>query len=155
MGGWLYCCWQVAANQRGIVLIGELIEQYGLEVVQAYMVHVQVHSWLPHACDFVTTASGLNPKPSRHPFTKDWVKIGNIWFCLDVIVLRTRVDTSAQLFVVTADLSWVLCLGRPKMMGGVNLGIWILLLPSVLKFSQSRKKKLAEWQGCAPVDSLS
>jgi hypothetical protein len=69
---------QVAANQRGIVLIGELIEQYGLEVVQAYMVHVQVHSSLPHVCDFVTTASGLNPKPSRHPFTKDWVKIGII-----------------------------------------------------------------------------
>ncbi|CAK9223127.1 unnamed protein product [Sphagnum troendelagicum] len=35
---------QVAANQRGIVLIGELIEQYGLEVVQAYMVHVQANA---------------------------------------------------------------------------------------------------------------
>ncbi|KAI4367572.1 hypothetical protein MLD38_023295 [Melastoma candidum] len=32
---------QVAANQRGICLIKELIEQYGLETVQAYMKYVQ------------------------------------------------------------------------------------------------------------------
>jgi hypothetical protein len=32
---------------------------------------------------------------------------------------------------------------QEHLLGGVNLGIWILLLPSVLKFSQSRKKKLA------------
>lgn len=32
---------QVAANQRGISLIKELIEQYGLETVQAYMSYVQ------------------------------------------------------------------------------------------------------------------
>ncbi|KAI5679738.1 hypothetical protein M9H77_00965 [Catharanthus roseus] len=32
---------QIAANQRGITLIKELIEQYGLEVVQAYMNYVQ------------------------------------------------------------------------------------------------------------------
>ncbi|KAK1311587.1 5-oxoprolinase [Acorus calamus] len=32
---------QVAANQRGIALIKELIDQYGPDVVQAYMVHVQ------------------------------------------------------------------------------------------------------------------
>lgn len=32
---------QVAANQRGISLITELIEQYGLETVQAYMTYVQ------------------------------------------------------------------------------------------------------------------
>ncbi|XP_049879808.1 5-oxoprolinase [Pectinophora gossypiella] len=32
---------QVAANQRGIQLVGELIEHYGLEVVQAYMAHIQ------------------------------------------------------------------------------------------------------------------
>ncbi|KAL3520218.1 hypothetical protein ACH5RR_018367, partial [Cinchona calisaya] len=32
---------QVAANQRGISLIKELIEQYGLETVQAYMNYVQ------------------------------------------------------------------------------------------------------------------
>lgn len=35
---------QVAANQRGITLIGELIDQYGLEVVQAYMHHVQANA---------------------------------------------------------------------------------------------------------------
>jgi 5-oxoprolinase (ATP-hydrolysing) len=30
---------QVAANNKGIHLVGELIEEYGLEVVQAYMFH--------------------------------------------------------------------------------------------------------------------
>lgn len=33
---------QVAANQKGIQLVGELIGQYGLDVVQAYMGHIQV-----------------------------------------------------------------------------------------------------------------
>ncbi|PPR86356.1 hypothetical protein GOBAR_AA34337 [Gossypium barbadense] len=35
---------QVAANQRGITLIKELIEQYGLETVQAYMTYVQLNA---------------------------------------------------------------------------------------------------------------
>lgn len=35
---------QVAANQRGISLIKELIEQYGLETVQSYMNHVQANA---------------------------------------------------------------------------------------------------------------
>ncbi|CAI9761646.1 unnamed protein product [Fraxinus pennsylvanica] len=35
---------QVAANQRGISLIKELIEQYGLYTVQSYMNHVQVNA---------------------------------------------------------------------------------------------------------------
>ncbi|CAK7344073.1 unnamed protein product [Dovyalis caffra] len=35
---------QVAANQRGISLIKELIEQYGLETVQAYMNYVQLNA---------------------------------------------------------------------------------------------------------------
>lgn len=33
---------QVAANQRGCQLVGELIDSYGLEVVQAYMGYIQV-----------------------------------------------------------------------------------------------------------------
>lgn len=33
---------QVAANQKGIQLVNELIGQYGLAVVQAYMAHIQV-----------------------------------------------------------------------------------------------------------------
>ncbi|XP_028029518.1 5-oxoprolinase [Bombyx mandarina] len=37
---------QVAANQRGIQLVGELIEEYGLEVVQAYMEHIQKNAEL-------------------------------------------------------------------------------------------------------------
>ncbi len=32
---------QVAANQRGIDLIGDMVDQYGLDVVQAYMGHVR------------------------------------------------------------------------------------------------------------------
>lgn len=35
---------QVAANRRGITLIKELIEQYGLDTVQAYMTYVQVNA---------------------------------------------------------------------------------------------------------------
>lgn len=35
---------QVAANQRGIFLIKELIEQYGLDTVQAYMNYVQLNA---------------------------------------------------------------------------------------------------------------
>lgn len=35
---------QVAANQRGISLVQELIEQYGLEMVQAYMNYVQMNA---------------------------------------------------------------------------------------------------------------
>eukprot|EP00271_Cylindrocystis_brebissonii_P000778 TRINITY_DN1098_c0_g3_i1.p1 TRINITY_DN1098_c0_g3~~TRINITY_DN1098_c0_g3_i1.p1 ORF type:complete len:1345 (+),score=297.98 TRINITY_DN1098_c0_g3_i1:213-4247(+) len=35
---------QVAANQRGILLIDELVEQYSLPVVQAYMHHVQANA---------------------------------------------------------------------------------------------------------------
>ena len=32
---------QIAANQKGIQLVSELIDAYGLEVVQAYMKHIQ------------------------------------------------------------------------------------------------------------------
>lgn len=36
---------QVAANQRGSQLVGELIDSYGLHVVQAYMGYIQVSVW--------------------------------------------------------------------------------------------------------------
>lgn len=35
---------QVAANQKGIRLINELIDEYGLDVVQAYMGHIQANA---------------------------------------------------------------------------------------------------------------
>nr|CAH7742195.1 unnamed protein product [Callosobruchus chinensis] len=35
---------QVAANKKGIDLVGELIDHYGLEVVQAYMHHIQTNA---------------------------------------------------------------------------------------------------------------
>lgn len=34
---------QVAANQKGISLVGDLINEYGLDVVQAYMYHGKDH----------------------------------------------------------------------------------------------------------------
>uniref|UniRef100_A0A671NK89 5-oxoprolinase-like n=1 Tax=Sinocyclocheilus anshuiensis TaxID=1608454 RepID=A0A671NK89_9TELE len=37
---------QVAANQRGCQLVGELIASYGLEVIQAYMGYIQVNAEL-------------------------------------------------------------------------------------------------------------
>ncbi|XP_038616389.1 5-oxoprolinase isoform X1 [Tachyglossus aculeatus] len=37
---------QVAANQKGILLVQELIDHYGLEVVQAYMAHIQENAEL-------------------------------------------------------------------------------------------------------------
>lgn len=33
---------QVAANNKGISLVGDLIKEYSLPVVQAYMGHIQV-----------------------------------------------------------------------------------------------------------------
>lgn len=38
----LLLCPQVAANTKGIALVKDLIREYGLLVVQAYMQHIQV-----------------------------------------------------------------------------------------------------------------
>ena len=38
---------QVAANNKGIGLVHALIEEYTLDVVQAYMHHIQVCDWCP------------------------------------------------------------------------------------------------------------
>ena len=40
---------QVAANNKGIGLVGALIEEYTLEMVQAYMHHIQVRPAVPVA----------------------------------------------------------------------------------------------------------
>lgn len=40
------CTHQVAANTKGIALVKELIGEYGLPVVQAYMKHIQVGAGL-------------------------------------------------------------------------------------------------------------
>lgn len=48
----------MAANQRGIQLVNELIGQYGLGVVQAYMGHIQVRKGL--------VAPGLTPGLASH-----------------------------------------------------------------------------------------
>lgn len=58
---------QVAANQKGIQLVGELIGQYGLDVVQAYMGHIQV-GW-----GGKEQASSSVPAPGR------WTEVGGTW----------------------------------------------------------------------------
>lgn len=50
---------QVAANQRGSQLVGELIDSYGLDVVQAYMGYIQVATES-------TTRSKTNVRSLRH-----------------------------------------------------------------------------------------
>lgn len=49
---------QVAANQKGIQLVTELIRLYGLPVVQAYMAHIQVGPPQPR---------GTSPGPPHIP----------------------------------------------------------------------------------------
>lgn len=58
---------QVAANQRGSQLVGELIDSYGLAVVQAYMGYIQVtarskqnerqQKFAQHRCSFCFNAT--------------------------------------------------------------------------------------------------
>lgn len=43
---------QVAANNKGISLVGDLIQEYGLPTVQAYMHHIQVPAALPFLGSF-------------------------------------------------------------------------------------------------------
>ena len=50
---------QVAANQRGITLLQELVHQYSLEVVQAYMHHVQVRLGLVVMCLCAKSKDGV------------------------------------------------------------------------------------------------
>ncbi|OON22499.1 hydantoinase/oxoprolinase, partial [Opisthorchis viverrini] len=60
---------QVAANQKGVLLLMDLVEEYGLEVVQAYMKHIQdnaeyaVRHMLRGACLQATNydQTGSNP----------------------------------------------------------------------------------------------
>ena len=56
---------QVAANTRGIQLVGELITEYGLPVVTAYMRHIQVQrGWWRAA--LVSPWSQLGGQPDLH-----------------------------------------------------------------------------------------
>ena len=48
---------QVAANNRGIKLVGDLIQEYGLSVVHAYMAFIQV-------------PTRTNSKPQPHQFLR-------------------------------------------------------------------------------------
>ncbi|KAJ6661524.1 hypothetical protein lerEdw1_014434 [Lerista edwardsae] len=54
---------QVAANQKGIQLVNELIGQYGLEVVQAYMAHIQVRTGVLNCS--LKTWRGAGGEPGR------------------------------------------------------------------------------------------
>ena len=54
---------QVAANQKGIDLVSEMVDHYGLEVVQAYMRHVQAaaETAVRSALTDLSRARGLEP----------------------------------------------------------------------------------------------
>ncbi|RZC61640.1 hypothetical protein C5167_023383 [Papaver somniferum] len=84
---------QVAANQRGISLIKELIEQYGLDVVQAYMTHVQTNAEEAVREMLKSVASKVASKSSNIP--KDLVTIEEEDFMDDgsVIHLKLTIDT--------------------------------------------------------------
>ncbi|KAI3837697.1 hypothetical protein MKW98_027056 [Papaver atlanticum] len=84
---------QVAANQRGISLIKELIEQYGLDVVQAYMTHVQTNAEEAVREMLKSVASKVASKSSNIP--KDIVTIEEEDFMDDgsVIHLKLTIDT--------------------------------------------------------------
>lgn len=62
---------QVAANQRGSQLVGELIDGYGLAVVQAYMGYIQVAEKIQNvfrahlSCSRDTTATFLCGAPEQ------------------------------------------------------------------------------------------
>ncbi len=55
---------QVAANQKGIELVLEMVERYGLEVVQAYMGHVQdaAEAVVRSRLTELSVAKGMQPK---------------------------------------------------------------------------------------------
>ena len=50
---------QVAANRRGSQLVGELIDSYGLAVVQAYMGYIQVRHAEKHNTVTVKSSPGV------------------------------------------------------------------------------------------------
>lgn len=56
---------QVAANQKGIQLVAELIGLYGLGVVQAYMGHIQVGPAPPPRAAAATPLLTLSPSPGQ------------------------------------------------------------------------------------------
>lgn len=69
---------QVAANQRGSQLVEELIDSYGLVVVQAYMGYIQV-----------TMAAVQLKTVLKHSFTNDFL-------CCSITVFVFRVMQSWQ-----------------------------------------------------------
>lgn len=56
---------QVAANQKGIQLVGELIHQYGLNVVQAYMGHIQTNAEVAVRDMLKSVAKDANKRTGR------------------------------------------------------------------------------------------
>ncbi|XP_054983894.1 5-oxoprolinase isoform X2 [Sorex araneus] len=71
---------QVAANQKGIQLVKELIEQYGLDVVQAYMGHIQGSA----VFDF----SGTGPEVFGNLNAPRAITLSALIYCLRCLVGR-------------------------------------------------------------------
>jgi len=68
---------QVAANNKGIYLVGELIEEYGLEVVQAYMFHVQENAEQAVREMLCTLSEEHGLQPVDHLYAEDFLDDGS------------------------------------------------------------------------------
>eukprot|EP00039_Didymoeca_costata_P007096 m.96244 g.96244 ORF g.96244 m.96244 type:complete len:1284 (-) comp13538_c0_seq1:326-4177(-) len=82
---------QIAANQRGITLVNELIDECGLEVVLAYMKHIQenAESAVREVLQQVAKAKGVVPGTSTAElFAEDFMDDGS------PICLRVKIDAN-------------------------------------------------------------
>eukprot|EP01119_Soliformovum_irregulare_P023980 TRINITY_DN8499_c0_g1_i3.p1 TRINITY_DN8499_c0_g1~~TRINITY_DN8499_c0_g1_i3.p1 ORF type:complete len:1241 (-),score=304.27 TRINITY_DN8499_c0_g1_i3:47-3769(-) len=77
---------QVAANQKGVTLVGELIHHYGLEVVHAYMHHVQTNAETAVRDMLKSLSESHNLKEVDTLTAQDYMDDGS------VIALRLTID---------------------------------------------------------------
>ncbi|KAF2318170.1 hypothetical protein GH714_002035 [Hevea brasiliensis] len=82
---------QVAANQRGISLIKELIEQYGLDTVQAYMTYVQLNAEaavreMLKGGEAIFDFSGTSPEVYGNWNAPEAVTAASVIYCLRCLV---------------------------------------------------------------------
>lgn len=66
---------QVAANHRGITLVHELISEYGLNVVQAYMIYIQENAEGAVRALLKSTAARMGNTLSSYDYMDDGSKI--------------------------------------------------------------------------------
>ena len=88
---------QVAANQRGSQLVGELIDNYGLTVVQAYMGYIQVRRETRLRCVCVCVWGGGLGGVSREGYCSlcNSVRGGCVFF--DHVTFHQELDSALEL----------------------------------------------------------